>query len=71
MKKFFQRLDNSSAHRGDYQREGSATAHGISFIGKVFTVGQFQCTVEDTIAEGMLCDAYVFGRLCFIDLCFV
>lgn len=54
MKKFFQRLDNSSAHRGDYQREGSTATHlaGISFIGKVFTVGQFHCTVEDTIAEG-------------------
>ena len=63
MKKFFQRLDNSSnRQQGDYQREalggggggagpGSHSAGG-SFIGKVFTLGQYHCTVEDIIAEG-------------------
>ena len=60
MKKFFQRLDNSSSHqRSDYQREalgagtpGLHTSNG-SFIGKVFTLGQYHCTVEDIVAEGM------------------
>lgn len=80
MKKFFQRLDNSSSRhhhnnhpQGDYNREnlgggnvgaggGSAplgssqssasSSYGGSFIGKVFTLGQYHCTVEDIIAEG-------------------
>lgn len=53
MKRFFQRLDNSSNYK-DYQREGpsSHTSSG-SFIGKVYTLKQYQCTVEDVIAEGL------------------
>ena len=63
MKKFFQRLENSSSSQrgGDYQREslgGGGTGPGShssggSFIGKTFTVGQYHCTVEDIIAEGL------------------
>lgn len=84
MKKFFQRLDNSSSRHQqqhqpsyDYNREAlgvgggggggssslgggggggltssSSSSYGGSFIGKVFTLGQYHCTVEDIIAEG-------------------
>lgn len=75
MKKFFQRLDNSSSRHQqqqqsyDYNRESlgvggggsslvggggqsSNSSYGGSFIGKVFTLGQYHCTVEDIIAEG-------------------
>lgn len=68
MKKFFQRLDNSSNRgHGDYQREqlsstlsSSSASHSASgsFIGKTFQIGQYNCTVEDVIAEGGF--AFVF-----------
>lgn len=52
MKKLFQRMDQGS-------REPSS-GH-TSYIGKVFVVGRYSVTVEDTIAEGE------FWQLCCID----
>lgn len=54
MKRFFQRLDNSSNYQRDYQRQEGPSSYSSSgsFLGKVFIVGQYHCTVEDVIAEG-------------------
>ncbi|CAG2108046.1 unnamed protein product, partial [Medioppia subpectinata] len=54
MKKLFQRLDNQTSGR-DHSRDNSvANSNNVSnsYVGKVFSVNRFQCTVEDTIAEG-------------------
>ncbi len=40
-----------SAPLGSSQSSASSS-YGGSFIGKVFTLGQYHCTVEDIIAEG-------------------
>ena len=34
---------------------GTSSGGGGSFIGRVFTIGRYQVTVEETIAEGELC----------------
>lgn len=57
MKRFFQRLDNSSSYQRDHLRQqldqstNSSSTSG-SFLGKVYNIGQYQCVVEDVIAEG-------------------
>lgn len=56
MKKFFDsRRDmvNSGPAFG-VSGGGSGSGGGGSFIGRVFTVGRFQVTVEEVVAEGKL-----------------
>lgn len=37
---------------------GSGSGGGGSFIGRVFSVGRFQVTVEEVVAEGKLLNLY-------------
>lgn len=54
MKKFFDsRRDMVSSGPGfGVGGGGSGSAGGGSYIGRVFTVGRFQVTVEEVVAEG-------------------
>ncbi len=63
MKKLFQRLDDKNR---EHNREISSNANATNnnYVGKVFTVGRFHCTVEDTIAEGL-------NRLLFLLIIFL
>lgn len=56
MKKFFDsRRDMiSSGPAFGVSGGGSGSGGGGSFIGRVFTVGRFQVTVEEVVAEGKL-----------------
>lgn len=58
MKKFFDsRRDMvSSGLAFGVSGGGSGSGGGGSFIGRIFTVGRFQVTVEDVVAEGKLCN---------------
>jgi hypothetical protein len=73
MKKLFQRLDDKNR---EYNREigsSSTTTTGNNYVGKVFTVGRFHCTVEDTIAEGLNNFLFlliiVLKQIFLIDIC--
>lgn len=57
MKKFFDsRRELVSSGPGSIAGGGGAgSGSGGSFIGRVFTIGRYQVTVEEIIAEGDLC----------------
>lgn len=59
MKKFFDsRRELVSSGPGSIPGGGGAgSGSGGSFIGRVFTIGRYQVTVEEIIAEGDLCDS--------------
>ncbi|XP_054166392.1 serine/threonine-protein kinase sel-5-like isoform X2 [Oppia nitens] len=55
MKKLFHRLDNNNGNRDSNASAANTTSSsssGNSYVGKVFTINRYHCTVEDTIAEG-------------------
>ena len=56
MKKFFDSRRDivSSGPTFGVSGGGSGSGSGGSFIGRVFTVGRFQVTVEEVVAEGKL-----------------
>lgn len=52
MKKFFDaRREMVSSGPGSGSSAGGAAGSG-TFIGRVFTIGRYQVTVEETVAEG-------------------
>lgn len=54
MKKLFQRLDNTTSREHNRETNSNTNSNtNNSYVGKVFTVGRYHCTVEDTIAEGI------------------
>lgn len=61
MKKFFDsRRELVSSGPGSGAGGGGAgSGGGGSFIGRVFTIGRYQVTVEETVAEGELYDCVV------------
>lgn len=63
MKKFFDsRRELVSSGPGSGAGGGGAgSGGGGSFIGRVFTIGRYQVTVEEIIAEGKLVWLYVCG----------
>lgn len=65
MKKFFDsRRELVSSGPGSGAGGGGAgSGGGGSFIGRVFTIGRYQVTVEETVAEGELYDCVVFINL--------
>lgn len=64
MKKFFDsRRELVSSGPGSGAGGGGAgSGGGGSFIGRVFTIGRYQVTVEEIVAEGELCG---FVHTCF------
>lgn len=57
MKKFFDaRREMVSSGPGSGSSAGGAAGSGSggTFIGRVFTIGRYQVTVEETVAEGKI-----------------
>lgn len=56
MKKFFDsRRELVSSGPGSGAGGGGGGSGGGSFIGRVFTIGRYQVTIEEIVAEGELC----------------
>ena len=63
MKKFFDsRRELVSSGPGSGAGGGGAgSGGGDGFIGRVFTIGRYQVTVEEIVAEGELCGLLLCG----------
>jgi len=65
MKKFFdsrRELVSSGPGAGAGAGGGGAGSGGEdSFIGRIFTIGRYQVTVEEIIAEGEQCSSLLWG----------
>lgn len=64
MKKFFdsrrEAVSSGPGSGGAGAGGGAGSGGGGAFIGRVFTIGRYQVTVEETVAEGKLTDTPIY-----------